>query len=300
MAYSKNTDAGLIVPKKWWGALPRPSWSRFTKVETAQPWFDVFEVTPECYALLESGQFEEVISYLVLGEDRAALIDTGNGIGDIRGLVEELTDLPVSVICTHSHTDHTGDCWRFDEVALYDNKFARDRLKGRSKEDMTRFLGDGMVWKPLPSAFSLTNYETKTFAVTQWMRERDVFDLGGKTLEVTHTPGHSPDSVSLLERREKLLFTGDIFYLAPIYVYAPSTSLDEFIGSFRKMVAIPYDYAMPGHNETMVERRYVEAVLAAAESIKAGAAGSFKAGVARGIKVHRYDFDRFSLIVRDE
>jgi len=46
MAYSKNTDAGLIVPKKWYESLPRPSWNRFEKVETSQPWFSVYETTP--------------------------------------------------------------------------------------------------------------------------------------------------------------------------------------------------------------------------------------------------------------
>lgn len=69
MAYSKNTDAGLIVPKKWYESLPRPSWSRFEKVETGQPWFSVYETIPDTYALYEDGQFEEVISYLVIGED---------------------------------------------------------------------------------------------------------------------------------------------------------------------------------------------------------------------------------------
>jgi glyoxylase-like metal-dependent hydrolase (beta-lactamase superfamily II) len=300
MAYSKDTDAGLIVPKKWWESLPRPTWKRFQQVETEQLWFDVYEVTPECYALYESGQFEEVISYLVLGEDKAALIDTGNGIGDIKALVEELTDLPTTVVNTHAHADHTGGNWQFDEVALYDHPFSRARLRGRTHEEMGNFLGEGMVWKPLPRGFNPATYASKPFKVTQWMSEGDVIDLGGKFLEITHTPGHTPDSVCILEQKEKLLFTGDIFYTAPIYIYAKDSSIDEFISSFQKMVALPYVWTMPAHNEAKVEKKVLEDVLKAIESIKNGAAGTYKSGVANGINVRRYDYPRFALVVRDE
>jgi glyoxylase-like metal-dependent hydrolase (beta-lactamase superfamily II) len=300
MAYSKDTDAGLIVPKKWYESLPRPSWSRFEKVETSQPWFEVYETTPETYAIYEDGQFEEVISYLVLGEDTAALVDTGNGIGDIKAVAEELTDLPLMVVNTHAHFDHTGGNWAFEEVALYDHPFARERVKGRPHEEIGNFLGEGMVWKPLPRGVDPATWYTKPYNVTRWIREGDRIDLGGKELEAIHTPGHTPDSVSLLERREHLLFTGDIFYPAPIYIYSKDSDMDEFISSFRKMVKAEYDWAMPAHNEAMIEKKVVSDVLTAIETIKSGKAGTYKAGVANGIKVRRYNYPIFSLIVRDE
>ncbi len=302
MAYSNNTDAGLIVPKKWYESLPRKSWSRFEKVETSQPWFSVYETTPETYAIYEDGQFEEVISYLVLGEDTAALVDTGNGIGDMRALVEELTDLPTMVVNTHAHLDHTGGNSKFEEVALYDHPWARERTKGRPSTgiDVGNYVGGEMVWKPLPRGVDPKAWHTEPFRVTRWMREGDVIDLGGKKLEVIHTPGHTPDSVSLLERNERLLFTGDIFYPAPIYLYSLDSDIDDFISSFRKMVGADYDYAMPAHNETMIEKKLVQDVLTAIEAINAGKAGEYRLGVANGIRVRRYDYPRFALIVRDE
>jgi glyoxylase-like metal-dependent hydrolase (beta-lactamase superfamily II) len=100
-------------------------------------------------------------------------------------------------------------------------------------------------------------------------------------------------------RRERLLFIGDIFYPAPIYIYSTESDTDVFIDSFRKSVKIDYDYAMPGHNETKLEKKVVEDVLHAIEEIKAGRAGSYRPGVAKGIKVRRYDYPRFALIVRD-
>ena len=65
-------------------------------------------------------------------------------------------------------------------------------------------------------------------------------------------------------------FTGDIFYLAPIYIYSKDSDIGEFISSFRKMVKAEYDWAMPGHNEAMVEKKVVEGVLTVIEAIKAG------------------------------
>jgi glyoxylase-like metal-dependent hydrolase (beta-lactamase superfamily II) len=201
---------------------------------------------------------------------------------------------------THAHADHTGGNWAFDEVALYDHPWARNRLRGRTHEEMGNFLDDGMVWKPLPKGFNPTTYHSKPFKVTHWLKEGDKIDLGAKELEIIHTPGHTPDSVSLLEKRERLLFTGDIFYQAPIYIYSLDSDINEFISSFRKMVEADYDWAMPAHNEALVEKKVVESVLTAIESIKAGKAGTFKPGIANGIKVRRYDYPKFALIIRNE
>ncbi|MBN1683378.1 MBL fold metallo-hydrolase [Candidatus Bathyarchaeota archaeon] len=298
MAYSKKTDEGLIVPKKWYDALPRVSWNRFTKVETNFPWFDVYETTPETYAIYESGQFEEVISYLVLGEEKAALIDSGNGIGDIKDLTEELTDLPIEVINTHAHGDHVGGNWAFEEVAAFNHQYVRDRMKGRSNQELGNFLKEEMLNKPLPKGVDKNTFSLQPYEVTRWLKENDLIDLGGKTLKVIHTPGHTPDGICLLESKENLLFTGDTFYPAPIYIYSKGTSLEEFITSYEKIIALDFIWAMPAHNETMIEKKIVEEVLAAAKSIKNGESGEYIEGFANGVNVRRYDYERFSLIVR--
>ncbi|OGD56891.1 hypothetical protein A3K78_06610 [Candidatus Bathyarchaeota archaeon RBG_13_52_12] len=78
------------------------------------------------------------------------------------------------------------------------------------------------------------------------------------------------------------------------------SDIDEFISSFLKIVKADYDWAMPTHNEAMVEKKVVEDIFTAMEVIKSGKAGSYKPGVANGIKVRRYDYPRFAFIVRDE
>ena len=116
MAYSKDTESNIIVPKKWYEKLPREAWGNYEKVDQPDQWFEVYKLTDTVYAIYEDGQFEEVISYLVLGDDKAVLIDTGNGIGDIKAVVYRITDLPVMVLNTHTHGDHIGGNHQFKEV----------------------------------------------------------------------------------------------------------------------------------------------------------------------------------------
>ena len=301
MAYSNKTQDEIIVPRKWYEKLPREAWSLYEKVEQPDPWFEVYRLTPTVYAVYEDGQFEEVNSYLVLGDERAALIDTENGIGDIKALVGRLTELPVTVLNTHTHGDHIGGNHLFRDVAVLDTPFSRDRAaKGQTREQMGHYLDGDMVWKPLPAYFDPDRWSIRPFKVTRWLRDGDKLELGGRTLEVVHTPGHSPDSVCVLDRANRLFWTGDTFYPAPIYVYSPTTSLDQFTESFRRMTDMMphYDWVVPSHNEPRMEKHLIGECYEAAKSIRAGTAGSYREGVAAGIKVRRYDYGRFSLIIR--
>ncbi len=105
----------------WPQALPRPGNQKLQRIESASSWFEIFQVSPGTFALLESRHYEEVISYLVVGNARAVLLDTGMGIGDIRAEVERLTTLPIVVVNSHSHYDHIGGNYQFAEVWAFDD-----------------------------------------------------------------------------------------------------------------------------------------------------------------------------------
>lgn len=74
------------------------------------PWF---EFAPDTY---EIDEFDCASIFLFVGTERALLLDTGIGIGDLKGLVEEITDKPYDVVLTHGHRDHTGGAGWFDTV----------------------------------------------------------------------------------------------------------------------------------------------------------------------------------------
>jgi len=299
---SAPEDRKLLIADRWWDKLPRKIYASLEQVPISQDWFQVYRVLPDIYVFYEPYQYEEAISTLILGTEKAILIDTGCGIGNIRKAVEEVTDLPVMVLNTHAHNDHIAQNYQFDEIAMLDHPWSHEAQKGLPNSEMAHLITDGMLWKPFPTYFDAETWLIHPFKVTRWLKDGDKIDLGGRTLEVVHTPGHSPDSICLIDKENKLFWTGDSFYPAPIYIYAPTTSLEQFIASFAKMAELMplYEWVMPSHNEPKIEKHLIKECYDAAKSIKAGTAGEYTEGVAAGIKVHRYDYGRFSLVVRAE
>lgn len=209
----KENTSRLVQPDQWWKVHPRPIYSQLEFIGTYQKWFDVYKLCGDTYAIYEPNQFEEAISYLVLGSKRAVLIDTGTGIGNIREVVEKLTRLPVSVVLTHEHYDHVAAAWRFDEIIAYDNPDALAVLKrGRDHASLQEYITADYLWKPLPVEFDSAVWTIPPIEPTELVSDGETIDLGSRMLEVIYTPGHSPGSMCLLDRTHRILFTGDHFF----------------------------------------------------------------------------------------
>ena len=128
----------------WPDALPREGNRRLEKLESVAPWFEVYRVAAGTFALLEPSHYEEVISYLILGSDRAVLFDTGMGIGDIQAEAQRLTGLPVIVVNSHCHYDHIGDNYRYGEIWAFDNDSEIARIeRGKTIEECAHYLEPG-------------------------------------------------------------------------------------------------------------------------------------------------------------
>jgi glyoxylase-like metal-dependent hydrolase (beta-lactamase superfamily II) len=289
-----------VARTDWWKALPRKIYSKLQRLESDQSWFEVYKIEPSIYVFYESGQFEEATSYLAVGKDKAALIDTGCGIGNVKLLAQEFTQLPLVVVNTHSHYDHVAQNYMFDEIALFDAPNARQVAEnGYGKAEMSRLLAESMVRRPLPDDFDPSNYHVPPFPVTRWLKDGDVIDLGGRNLDVIHTPGHSPDSICLLDREARLLWTGDTFYTGAIYLHLPGSDPDLFIKTYEKLIALSnlYEKLLPSHNEPWVDRQILEEVLVAAREIRVGTA-KYTEDVEEATKIRRYDYSRFSIITK--
>lgn len=147
--------------------------------------------------------------YLLIGEEKALLIDTGYGVSKLKEAVEEVTDLPVIVVNTHGHYDHTGNNAAFDEVYLSDKDL---ELYHYYYEDETL----DMVYDKLPWIFRhLTYQEKKTVKTLQAVPVKSLpkegyFDLGGRRVSFIETPGHTPGSIILLDENSQTLFDGDM------------------------------------------------------------------------------------------
>jgi glyoxylase-like metal-dependent hydrolase (beta-lactamase superfamily II) len=273
---------------QWPKALPRPANQRLRRLDGATPWFEVYEVCDGTFALLEPRHYEEVISYLIVGDDRALLLDTGMGIGDIQVEVERLTRLPIIVVNSHSHYDHVGDNHRFSEVWAFDAEGELARIEGGlGPEKCVHHLAPGS-YLDLPPDFDPQTYTIRPSAVTRRLHHLDTIALGGRTLSVHHTPGHSPGSLCLLDERNRLLFTGDTFYPGMLYAHFPDSDLDCYIQSLRYLVGLldHVDHLCPAHNEAYVPK---EMLIRALDSFERIAAGKASFEIQDGIRVYRFE-----------
>jgi glyoxylase-like metal-dependent hydrolase (beta-lactamase superfamily II) len=292
-------DRKLLVENNWWKKLPRKIYSKLLKIPVSQEWFEVYRVFDGIYVIYEPGQYEEALSTLLIGDEKSLLIDTGCGIGNIKKVVEEITELPVMVVNTHSHNDHIAQNYLFDEIAMLDHPWSHKAQHGLPNSEMAHLIAEGMVWKPLPKTFDPDNYIVPGFEVTKYLNEGDTLDIGARSLEVLYTPGHTPDSCCFLDREDRLLFTGDMFYTGGIYTYLNGGDIPTFIGSYKKMLSYynDFDRLMPSHNEPWVEKSLLKDVYKAVMEIAEGK-GSYRKGTDRGTPIRKFSYERFSIVTK--
>jgi len=150
----------------------------------------------------------------------------------------------------------------------------------------------------LPDGFSAADYQSRAFDIDKTVYEGDQIDIGGRVLEVLFTPGHAPDSICLIDRENRLLFTGDTFYLAPLYTHIPGSSFEDYANSAARLAGLAgdIDTAITSHNVPMVDASYMTALGQAFADIKSGDATNVT--VSDGNR--EYHFDDFSIIVKGQ
>ncbi len=292
-----NNGKNVLKPADWTKNLPRPAYRNLRKISAEDNWFSVYDVGHRAFAIYEDGQYEESICYLVLGEDRAVLVDTGNGIANLRAQCRELTDLPISLVLTHHHIDHVGSAYLFDEIAAFDDPDGlarRTAALGYPHEKAKTYIGGSVVWKPYPKEFDPSTYCIPPYRVTRWLNDGEIIDLGGRKLEVITTTGHSPDSISLLDRGARMLWIGDVFYTGSIYTWLAGGDIDLLIQSYRRLIDLfpLYDLIMPAHNEPAIEKEILLDALSGAVQVRDGK-GEYI--VLEGGK-RKYNFGRFAFV----
>jgi glyoxylase-like metal-dependent hydrolase (beta-lactamase superfamily II) len=240
-------------------------------VPVSDPWFEVYKPAPNVFAIYEPHQAEEVISYLIVGEKRALLFDTGMGISDIKKVTAELTRLPVIVLNSHTHDDHVGGNWQFDTIYGMDTNFTRQNAKG-SREDAQEEIAPDQICGTLPKGFDAKAYSTKPWAIATFLKNEDQIELGGRTIEVIATPGHTPDAISLIDRANGLLFTGDTYYPAPIWLFRPETDLDTYAKSIRRLAALApqVKLVLGAHNIPVAPPSVLRRLVTAFDAVRAG------------------------------
>jgi glyoxylase-like metal-dependent hydrolase (beta-lactamase superfamily II) len=256
---------------EWCRALPRPEYKTLERVVESDPWFEVYKVSPGVFAIYEPHQAEETISYLIVGHKQAVLFDTGMGISDIRRVTTRLTSRPVVVLNSHTHDDHVGDNWRFPFVYGMDTDFTRANANG-SREDAQAEITPDQLCGDLPKGFNPKAYATKPWKISHFIHDGFKVNLGGRTLEVISTPGHTPDAVSLIDRENGLLFTGDTYYPAPIWLFRPETDFDAYVVSVKRLASLApqVKLVLGAHNIPVASPEVLPKLVTAIEAVRSG------------------------------
>jgi glyoxylase-like metal-dependent hydrolase (beta-lactamase superfamily II) len=203
-------------------------------------WFTIQEIDKKTFAISEYGHWEKVHSFLLVGENQAALIDTGLGIDSIKRVTDQLTNLPIVVITTHVHADHIGSHGEFETVYVHegDVDWLTNGIQGLSLEQIRKDIGRD-ISLPVPETFNPDTYKPFQGKPTALLHDGDVVDIGNRKLTIYHTPGHSPGHISVFDNENGYLFTGDLLYdETPVYAFYPSTDPIDLVNSWEKITEI--------------------------------------------------------------
>lgn len=290
--------ASGAAAESWCDSPPPPELAALESVAVADDWFQVYRVAPGVFAISEPRQYEGVTSFLVVGTQRAVLFDSGLGVARISRVVGRLTALPVTVINSHTHFDHVGGNAEFTDVRNLDLPFSRASARGETGKELLEYardtLAEDRVCGALPAGVTSREYPVPAWTVSSPVQDGDRLELGGRTLEVLATPGHTPDSLCLLDAVNGLLFTGDTFYVGEVFLWAPETDVGNYAASIAKLAALApgLERLLPAHGPPVAEPVLLAELQKALGDIEAGRAPFETAQSGRRL----YKFGRFSIL----
>lgn len=230
--------------------------------------YEIKELADGVYRL--EGHQGECLMYLVVGTEKACLIDTGMGVCDLRQTIRSVTDKPFFAINTHCHIDHCLGNNQFEEV--YVTKESLPDLESSLKEQR------GMP----PRADEV---EDKQVFETDYgfAEDGDTFYLGGRTLSVVFTPGHTPGDICIIDDKSRIAFVGDLVtagsHMCHMLAYVrdmafTTVSIETWDRSLRKMQGMQdgFDWMLSGHDEDLLGHDVLQRTIDLERSILDGTA----------------------------
>lgn len=214
-------------------------------------WFTIDQIDKNTYIISEYRHWEETHCYLLNGTEHSLLIDTGLGICNIYDEVIKLTDKPIIAVATHIHWDHIGGHNYFPDFYVHREEVSW--LNGQfplNKKTVREMVVDRC---DLPKGYNIEQYEIFQGMPTKILEDGDKIDIGGRNIQVLHTPGHSPGHMCFWEGECNYLFTGDLVYKDTLFAYYPSTEPILYLNSLEKIAVLPVLKVFPAHHSLDIQ-----------------------------------------------
>ena len=211
----------------------------------------------------------------VRGRDRDLMIDTGMGFMSLRDAARDLLEKTVTAVATHTHADHVGGHHEFDHTLVHALEADELRHPGDIYALLAPVLGDEQMRRyadfgaplaaDLITALPYAHYDPRDFAVreavvTEIVNEGDRVDLGDRSFEVLHLPGHSPGSIGLWEAKTGTLFSGDVLYDGPLLDNIPGAHIPTYVRTMKRLRELPVTVVHAGHEPSFGCERLIEIV----------------------------------------
>ncbi len=208
-----------------------------------EEWFKTKRVYKGTWAIDDRGAD---VMYLIAGNEKCLLVDTGWGIGDLPKTVFSFSSLPLLVLNTHGHPDHSYGNSVFEQVHIHEAD--KHLINNLSTARTRKWMIKNVLPKPLPKSFDPDKWAVKVPSI-KTIKDSYVFDLGNRHLQTICVPGHTAGSVCLLDRENRLLFTGDTVQNPSWLHLEESLPLSQFLKNLKRLQSRmdEFDRYLPGH-----------------------------------------------------
>jgi glyoxylase-like metal-dependent hydrolase (beta-lactamase superfamily II) len=243
---------------------------------TVDPWFAREDVGDGVWKVWEPfvDPFARCNVWVVPGRDAVVVVDTGLGVARLSDAGHGLFDRDAIAVATHYHFDHTGSLHEFGTRLAHRNaaEYLGDsaaiggalRRADFDADALASFTAAGYelpddMLLALPRAdYDVSAWRVEPCPPTRLLDEGDVVDLGDRTFEVLHLPGHSPDSIGLFDRANGILFSGDAVYDGPLIDANDDSDRDAYVATMERLRALPARVVHGGHEPSFGGARLVE------------------------------------------